>query len=144
MARDGDIFCGLRLAVAEGAEDPRLAEALGAEVAERFGPRGDKLFSLTLRDANDALAAGANGVAHWRWLYVRHLWVAASWRGRGLGRDLLKEVERRAACWGCVGVYLDTFSPEAVAFYRRCGFTPCGAIEDFPPGERRTFLQKRL
>ncbi len=144
MARETNIFCGLRLALAEGAENPHVAEALGAEVAARFGPREDRPFSITLRDDSDALAAGLNGVAHWRWVYVRHLWVAERWRGRGLGRDLLKEAERRAAAWRCVGVYLDTFSPEAVDFYQRCGFAPFGAIDGFPPGERRTFLQKRL
>ena len=29
-----------------------------------------------MRDGAGALIGGLNGVIHWRWLYIRHLWVA--------------------------------------------------------------------
>ncbi len=140
----GATFLDLRLTFDESGENPVIAAALAAEVAERFGPRDEKPFALSAVEQDGALAAGINGVSHWRWLYVRHLFVAPSWRGRGLGRMLLEEAERRAAARGCAGIYLDTFSPEAVAFYERCGFISFGTLEGFPPGHRRAFLQKRL
>ena len=91
-----------------------------------------------------ALIAGLNGASHWRWLYVRHLWVEASQRGRGLGRRLMAEAERLAKDRGCVGIYVDTFDPQAAAFYEDIGFTRVGEIVGFPPGHQRLFFRKSL
>ncbi len=117
---------------------------LGAEVAERFRPREETPLSILAHDAAGALVGGLNGSTHWGWLYIRQFWVAEGERGRGLGRRLLSEAEAKARARGCVGVYLDTFSPEATAFYEQCGFLRVGAIENFPPGHARTFLRKGL
>jgi GNAT superfamily N-acetyltransferase len=128
----------------EGA--PGLAEAedaLAREIAMRFGPRAETPFAIVAR-AEDATVGGLEGLTHWRWLYVRRLWVAQEWRGRGLGRRLLAEAEARARARDCVGVYLDTFDDGAVRFYEKCGFAVCGRIDNFPPGARRTYLSKRL
>lgn len=122
-------------------EDPAIAEALGAEVVA-FGPREERPFSIRAEDGTGALTGGINGVTHWRWLYVRHLWVAESWRGRGLGRRLMEAAEDLARERGCLGLYLDTFDPAAVAFYQRLGYTTCGGLDEFPPGHRRTWLSK--
>jgi len=136
---------GLRFEQREGREDSDLAAWLGDEVAARFGPRDEAVFSIVARDGGERpILGGLNGAIHWRWLYVRHLWVAAPWRGQGLGRRLMIAAERLARERGCVGLYLDTFDPAAVAFYERCGFSRCGRIADFPPGHARTFLSKAL
>ncbi len=127
-----------------GREDAGVGEALGREIAERFGPRDEAALSILAHDEKGALIGGLNGVTHWRWLYVKHLWVTPSCRGQGLGRDLLKRAEGEARARHCLGLYLDTFDPEAAVFYERCGFAPCGEIEDFPPGHRRIFSSKRL
>lgn len=133
----------LRLEIA-AAESADTAGALAAEIAARFAPREETPLALTLRDADGALVAGLNGASHWRWLYVRHLWVAEAARDRGLGRRLMAEAESVARARGCVGIYVDTFEPRAAAFYESCGFAPVGAIADFPPGHRRVFLSKKL
>ena len=117
---------------------------LGAEVAARFGPRDEKPLSVQAHDTAGALVGGVIGATHWGWLYIRQFWVAEAERGRGLGRRLLAEAEAVARARGCAGVYLDTFSPDAAAFYERCGFERVGAIENFPPGHARTFLSKAL
>jgi GNAT superfamily N-acetyltransferase len=128
----------------DGREDANIAELLRAEMAARFGPRDEEPLSILARAEGGALIGGVNGVTHWRWFYVRHLWVAEAWRGAGLGRGLMAEAERAARARGCVGIYLDTFDPSAAAFYERCGFARFGAIEDFPLGRQRIFLCKRL
>ncbi|MCX7900460.1 MAG: GNAT family N-acetyltransferase, partial [Methylocystis sp.] len=65
----------LSLAIGEDVECATTAAALGAEIAARFGPRDERPLSLTLCDEAGELVAGLNGLSHWRWLYVRHLWV---------------------------------------------------------------------
>ena len=125
-------------------EDREIAESLAAEIAQRFGPSGAQPVSIVLRTPEGAIVAGLNGVSHWRWLYVRHVFVAPAQRGQGLGRELMALAEREARRRGCVGVYLDTFSEGAASFYERLGFARCGRIEDFPVGGARIFLRKTL
>ena len=127
-----------------GADSAEIAQRLGAEVAARFGPRDETPLSVLARDASGALIGGLNGATHWRWLYVRHLWVAEARRGEGLGRALLAQAEACARRRDCIGVYIDTFEPAAAAFYERAGFARFGEIADFPHGSRRMFLSKRL
>lgn len=134
----------LRLAVDETGESADTAGALGPEIAARFGPRDETPLALTLRDDVGALIAGLNGASHWRWFYVRHLWVSRGARGRGLGRRLMDAAEQVARARGCVGIYVDTFDPRAAGFYESCGFARAGEIADFPPGHQRKFLSKKL
>ncbi len=128
----------------EPVESAELAARLGEEIAVQFGPRDEKPVSITAHDARGTLVAGLNGVSHWRWLYVRHLWVETSQRGRGLGRRLIAQAERVARDRGCVGVYVDTFDPRAGAFYEALGFTRAGEIVGFPPGHARLLFRKSL
>lgn len=125
-------------------ESPAVASALGAEIAARFAPRDEAPFSILAHDENGALLGGLNGVTHWRWLYIKHLFVAPECRGFGLGTRLLQRAEEAARARGCVGLYLDSFDPRAIAFYETCGFARCGEIVDFPPGHSRVFASKRL
>ena len=128
----------------ENGEDAGVAARLGADVAAQFGPRDEAPLSIRALDGSGALVGGLNGVTHWRWLYVRHLFVTEGGRGAGLGRRLLAEAEAMARRRGCVGIYLDTFDAGAAAFYERCGFARHGVIEDFPPGFARTYLSKKF
>ncbi len=121
-----------------------VSQSLEAEVAARFGPRDEAPFSILAYDDADVLVGGLNGATHWGWRYIRHFWVAASWRGRGVGRSLMQQAETEARAENCIGLYLDTFDPGAAQFYARCGFAPFGRIDDFPPGFARTFLYKKL
>lgn len=134
----------LHLAIDETAESTEVAAALAAEIAARFGPRNETPLALALRDAAGALVAGLNGASHWRWLYVRHLWVSEAARGQGLGRRLMEAAARIARDRACVGIYVDTFDPRAAGFYESCGFARVGEIADFPMGYGRIFLAKRM
>lgn len=128
----------------DDAETQEVAAALGAEIAQNFGPRDEAALSIVAREANGALICGLNGVIHWRWLYVRHFYVAPAWRAKGVGRSLMTEAERVARGRECLGVYLDTFDEAAAKFYQRLGFTRHGRIENFPAGAARIFLSKAL
>ena len=128
----------------EEMESAEIAARLGDEIAEQFGPRDERAVCVVARDPQGILIAGLNGVSHWRWLYIRHLWVEPTHRGRGLGRRLMAEAERLAGQRGCVGIYIDTFDRAAAAFYEALGFARAGEIVGFPPGHARLFLRKPL
>jgi ribosomal protein S18 acetylase RimI-like enzyme len=55
---------------------------------------------------------------------VYHLAVAAGERGKGIGRALMAELERRLQAKGCLKYYLlaTKDNPEAVEFYERRGW----------------------
>jgi GNAT superfamily N-acetyltransferase len=122
----------------------RVGAALSAEIAAAFGPRDETPFSVVATGRDGAVIGGLTGASHWRWCYIRQLWVEADWRRRGLGFRLLAGTERVARARQCFGVYVDTFDPGAARFYEKAGFTVIGRIDDFPPGHARRFLMKRL
>jgi ribosomal protein S18 acetylase RimI-like enzyme len=121
----------------------RVAASLAVEIAAGFGPRNESPLSI-VATAGDAVVGGLNGSTHWGWCYIRHLWVQADWRRRGLGCRLLVEAEAEARVRQCVGLYVDTFDAGAAKFYERAGFELFGRIDGFPPGHARMFLHKRL
>ncbi|HEX9960079.1 MAG TPA: GNAT family N-acetyltransferase [Pyrinomonadaceae bacterium] len=106
------------------------------------GERRDLTFFL--RDAEGAIVGGVHGNSGWEWLYISDLWVSETVRGGGYGTALMRQAELEARKRGCRGIYLDTFSFQAVDFYLKLGFTILGELADFPPGHRRVFLQKKL
>jgi len=66
-----------------------------------------------------------------------HLYVAAGWRGRGIGSALLAAVEDMARTAGARTLWLETSNVNypAIRFYRRMGFTWCGLDQSlYDPG----------
>ena len=55
---------------------------------------------------------------------VKRLWVDPTWRGRGLGRRLMSELEDAARGLGFTSLHLGTGDrqPEAVALYESAGW----------------------
>lgn len=143
MTSDDEGAEAFEFLVDDEGEAKEIAERLGLEVAQRFGPRDERPLSILLRKDGTAIA-GLNGASHWRWLYIRHFYVAPQWRGQGLGRLLMARAEEQARARGCVGLYLDTFEERAASFYERLGFARCGRIENFPVGGARIYLRKAL
>lgn len=90
------------------------------------------------------IRGGLLGGTGWNWLYVDVLWVDEACRGKGYGSALLAAAEKEAQTRGCSGVYFDTFGSQALPFYQKHGYSVFGVLEDYPPGSRRSFLQKRL
>lgn len=108
------------------------------------GPNNRRLVVFALRDDEGAVIGGLWGVASYRWLFVQYLAVPETLKGRGLGRALMAAAEAEARALGCVGVWLDTFSFQARGFYEKLGYRLFGSIDDYPPGESRFFLSKRI
>jgi GNAT superfamily N-acetyltransferase len=65
---------------------------------------------------------------------IKHVWLQEHTRGRGLGRALLLELERRAAGFGATHVVLDTNASqvEAAGLYRSSGYVEVEPYNDNP------------
>ncbi len=102
-----------------------------------------KPLNLILRE-EDAIVGGLLAETQLGWMYVSALSVAEHLRGQGHGRALMEAAEVEAVARGCHSAWLNTFSYQAPEFYRRLGYVAFGTLDDYPPGETRIFLQKKL
>jgi GNAT superfamily N-acetyltransferase len=104
-------------------------------------------FVLSVRHEG-ALVGGVTGSTSYGWLLVKCLWVAEYWRQQGLGKSLMAAIEQKARDIGCHAAWLDTSSPDALAFYARLGYAPFGQLANtegqHPPTHRRWFMSKAL
>ncbi len=65
---------------------------------------------------------------------IKRMWVNPQWRGVGLGRRMLAELEDVGRTLGCDRVRLDTNSAltEAIQMYQTAGYTPIDRYNDNP------------
>ncbi|WP_145206836.1 GNAT family N-acetyltransferase [Sphingobium sp. B2] len=101
-------------------------------------------LAVWLRGEAGEMIGGLTGRTGAGWLFIEFFWLPEELRGRGFGSELIRRAEDIAKERGCVGAWLDTFSFQAPGFYERHGYESFGVIEDYPPGSRRYFLQKRF
>jgi len=99
---------------------------------------------LTARDDKGRIAGGLILESYWNSSYVELLWMSKRARGRGYGRRLMQEAERRARRRGSTLIHLNTFSFQAPRFYEKLGYECFGSIRSTPPGASRHFYIKRL
>jgi GNAT superfamily N-acetyltransferase len=139
----GDLF----ISVTENPSPDEL-EVIGGGLAAfneaDVGPADRRALAVVARNDTADIVGGVSGYTAWGWLYVQWLWVAEVLRGQALAGRMLAAAEGEARARGCHAAYIDTFSPVALKTYQRAGYATFGALEDFPKGRTRTFLQKRL
>jgi GNAT superfamily N-acetyltransferase len=121
----------------------RLVQGLTAHNETRAEPQNRQPVGVFLRHAGE-IVGGADGYTHWHWLFVSHLWVDEALRHHGAGRHVMNAIEGVGRKRGCGAAWLDTFSFQALAFYRAIGYRPFGELHDFPPGHTRHYLWKPL
>ncbi|WP_344678165.1 GNAT family N-acetyltransferase [Saccharopolyspora taberi] len=134
----------------EPIDSPDAGHVLGqyvAELEERFGTTFDTSRAappapgdfvppvgvfLVVRVDGRALGCGAlrtegDGVGE-----IRRMWISGELRGKGAGRALLAELERRAGELGCTRIRLDTAAElhEARRLYESAGYAEIPAYND--------------
>ena len=98
-----------------------------------------------ITDDNGRIIAGCVARMYcWNVTYIDTLWVDETYRGKGLGSQLLTEVERTAKENGCYLIHLDTFDFQAKEFYKKQGYEVFGILEDCPKEHCRYYLMKKI
>lgn len=121
-----------------------LESGLSNSVPPHVELRNYKPLALFLRDKEGKIIAGLEGSTYWQWLNIRLLWVNDDLRGRGIGSKLVKKAEEVAKNRGCHASVVDTFTFQAHEFYKKLGYEVFGALENFPIGHERFYMQKKL
>lgn len=94
---------------------------------------------LVARTCDGAIAAcGALQAVDGETAEIKRMWVAPQWRGLGLGRRLLGDLETHAANAGYARVVLDTNASltEAIRMYETAGYVAVERYNDNPYAER--------
>lgn len=101
-------------------------------------------YRIVLKDRQNQVVAGILTRIYLKCMAVELLWVSQGMRNQGMGSELLGLVEAHANELGCTFIHLDTFSFQAIDFYRKLGFSVFGTLDDYPGGVKRYFLKKDL
>lgn len=125
-------------------ERRKIFDELHRFSASQTNDSGLQSLTVLLRDAEDNVVGGLLGETYWGWFNVEQMWIEESLRKQGYGAKLLSAAEKEAVARGCVAAFLDTFSFQALEFYRKFGYEVFGTLENFPPGHKRFFMKKSL
>jgi GNAT superfamily N-acetyltransferase len=133
----------IRAAPADQPARDRIAQAIHDHARDAGLPFDIEELLIEATDG-DRWLGGLTARVTQRWLFVHLLVVAPEARGQHIGTRLMQAAEDEARRRDCLGVWLDTFTFQAPGFYPRLGFEEVGRIPDYPPGQARVFLAKRL
>jgi ribosomal protein S18 acetylase RimI-like enzyme len=98
-----------------------------------------------VRDQNETVIGGIVAKHLYTSFHINYLWLHASIRSLGIGRELIQRVEHEARALGVVNIYLDTYTFQAPGFYKKYGFKEVGRYVDYPKqGIDKIFFQKTL
>ncbi|HYM48800.1 MAG TPA: GNAT family N-acetyltransferase [Burkholderiaceae bacterium] len=103
-----------------------------------------KPIACFVRSTDGVVIGGLRGRTWGEACEIQQLWVAAAWRRRGLGSELLARLEAAARERGITEIYLDTFSFQAPSLYQRAGFRVACEIAGFPGGIVKYVMRKTL
>jgi putative acetyltransferase len=140
----------------------RLICALNQELDERYPEEGANHFGLDAEEVAEGRGAflvayvddkpvGCGAVRHIAPTIaeIKRMYVAPSARNRGVGRQVLNELESIARQLGAARLVLETGvrQPEAIALYTRVGFTEIPLFGDYvhtPHPELTVCMEKML
>lgn len=96
-------------------------------------------------EENGRLIAGLDAcITAFRILYVSTMFVDEEYRRKGIGSQLIREMEKRAAAMGVDTIRLDTFSWQGKEFYEAMGYTIVGHYDHAEDGYSEYFFWKRI
>ena len=124
------------------------ADAITALLNQSNGTLGvewdPKPITIVMRNAEGKTIGGLSGSTNFGWLHIRLLAVDSTLCGKGYGSKLVNLAEEEAVSRGCTSAHLDTFSFQALPFYKKLGYEVFGTLDDYPTTHQRYYLKKRL
>ncbi len=101
-------------------------------------------YRLVIRDEKNVIIAGILTKIYLNSMHVELLWIEESHRKMRLGTELLAKVEQVAIERECTFIYLETFSFQALDFYKKHCYEVFATLSDFPDDIKQYYLKKRL
>ena len=101
-------------------------------------------IGIFYEDKGNRKLAGLTGETFGNWLCIRFLFVSEQLRGKGIGSGLLEAAEREAKQRGCKYAFVDTFSFQAPAFYKKHGYREVFTLKEYPYTGKRHYYTKEL
>ena len=96
-------------------------------------------------EADGKLIAGLDAcVTAFKILYVSTVFVDEEYRRKGIGTQLIYEMEKRAAAMGVNIIRLDTFNWQGKEFYEALGYECVGHYENAEDNYSEYFFVKRI
>ena len=106
----------------ENNPDPNSVQVLGDRIQEyankQKGHEPLDFYAFFIRDENNEIQGGINGVNLYGCLYIDQLWVTESLRAKGYGTKLMKLAEKHGIELGCTFSTVNTMDWEALDFYK--------------------------
>ncbi|MBW3095754.1 GNAT family N-acetyltransferase [Pseudohoeflea coraliihabitans] len=128
-----------------GVELAARLDAMLDEAADALGvPFNPVEVVLEAREPDGTLLGGLSGYGQLGWLFVKLLALTPEARGRGVGMQLIRRAEDVAREHGWSGVYLDTFTFQAPAFYRKLGYREIGRLPAIDGHPQRIWFARKL
>lgn len=121
-----------------------IFEGLLSYNLEHLEDKNPKDLGIYLKDETGKIIAGLIGNTHGNWLTVKFLWVSDDLRGNNIGSEILQQAEKTAKERGCKYAFLDTFSFQAPAFYRKHGYQDAFVLEEYLVAGQRYYFTKNL
>ena len=90
------------------------------------------------------MLAGLTGETFGNWLCIQFLFVSEQFRVKGIRSKLLEAAEKEAMRRGCKYAFVDTFSFQALAFYKKHGYRVVFSLEEYPYTGKRHYFTKEL
>jgi GNAT superfamily N-acetyltransferase len=102
-------------------------------------------LAVAIRDlADGSVVGGLWGRTGMGWLTIELIFVPENLRGQRIASRLIGIAEAEALRRNCHSAWLETLNIRARALYERLGFVLFGELQDFPLGNSRSFLRKKL
>ena len=96
-------------------------------------------------EENGRLIAGLDAcITAFKILYVSTVFVDEEFRRKGIGAQLIREMEKRAIAMGVNTIRLDTFDWQGKEFYEALGYEVVGHYDNDLDGYAEYFFLKRL
>lgn len=99
-----------------------LTAGLNANALKKRGHGPIESFAFFMRDEQNQIVGGCNGILYYGCLYIDQLWIDEQYRGQDYGTKLVHTAEEFAKSKGCLFSTLETMDWEALDFYKKLGY----------------------
>jgi GNAT superfamily N-acetyltransferase len=100
-------------------------------------------IKLVIRDRSGEFVGGLSAWTTLQNLIFDYIWIEEGFRGKGLGRRLMLEMERIAREIGCIASQAYCFSFHAPGFFEKMGYKILGISNSYPCPVTELYLIKK-